>query len=96
MISPVILPFGTPAVMSNPSSAPADNPDATESQGHHRAALAASLRLRFQLAEGNGDAAAKQALFQEAAYLNLPPRLWQGSESPDLTEASQASEQLVA
>ena len=37
-----------------------------------RAALIASLQQRF------ADAEAKQALFREAVYLNLPPQLWQG------------------
>jgi hypothetical protein len=31
------------------------------------------------MAEGRGDAQAKQALFKEAVYLNLQPELWQGS-----------------
>lgn len=46
--------------------------------GHdpRRAALIASLRQRFAAAEARGDAAAKQALFKEATYLNLPPELW--------------------
>ena len=42
-----------------------------------RAALIASLQQRFADAEARGDAAAKQALFREAVYLNLPPQLWQ-------------------
>ena len=42
-----------------------------------REALIASLRQRFALAEARGDADAKQALFKEAVYLNLPPELWQ-------------------
>jgi len=42
-----------------------------------REALIASLRMRFALAEARGDAEAKQALFKEAVYLNLPPELWQ-------------------
>jgi hypothetical protein len=42
-----------------------------------RDTLIASLRLRFALAEARGDADAKQALFKEAVYLNLPPELWQ-------------------
>ena len=44
-----------------------------------REALIASLRQRFAMAESRGDAQAKQALFKEAVYLNLPPELWQGS-----------------
>ena len=43
-----------------------------------RAALIASLQQRFADAEARGDAEAKQALFREAVYLNLPPQLWQG------------------
>ena len=42
-----------------------------------REALIASLRQRFALAQARGDAEAKQALFKEAVYLNLPPELWQ-------------------
>jgi hypothetical protein len=42
-----------------------------------RAALIASLRQRYEDAEARGDAEAKQALFREAVYLNLPPQLWQ-------------------
>jgi hypothetical protein len=43
-----------------------------------RAALIASLQQRYADAEASGDAEAKQALFREAVYLNLPPQLWQG------------------
>ena len=46
-----------------------------------RAALIASLQQRFADAEARGDAEAKQALFREAVYLNLPPQLWQGGDS---------------
>ena len=46
-----------------------------------RAALIASLQQRYADAEARGDAAAKQALFREAVYLNLPPQLWQGGDS---------------
>jgi|688.fasta_scaffold879348_2 hypothetical protein len=46
-----------------------------------RAALIVSLRQRYADAEAKGDAAAKQALFREAVYLNLPPQLWQGGDS---------------
>jgi hypothetical protein len=42
-----------------------------------REALITSLRQRFALAQARGDAGAKQALFKEAVYLNLPPELWQ-------------------
>ncbi|MEI8249738.1 MAG: hypothetical protein WCF98_01045 [Synechococcus sp. ELA057] len=50
-----------------------------------RAALINSLRQRFAKAEARGDAATKQALFQEAAALNLPPELWHG-QSANATE----------
>ena len=43
-----------------------------------RAALIASLQQRYADAEARGDAEAKQALFREAVYLNIPPQLWQG------------------
>jgi hypothetical protein len=46
-----------------------------------RAALIASLQQRYGDAEARGDAEAKQALFREAVYLNLPPQLWQGGDS---------------
>lgn len=46
-----------------------------------RAALIASLQQRFAAAEARGDAEAKQALFREAVYLNLPPQLWQDGAS---------------
>jgi len=42
-----------------------------------REALITSLRHRFAVAQARGDAEAKQALFKEAVYLNLPPELWQ-------------------
>ena len=42
-----------------------------------RAALIASLQQRYADAEARGDAEAKQALFREAVYLNIPPQLWQ-------------------
>ena len=42
-----------------------------------REALITSLRQRFALAQARGDAGAKQALFKEAVYLNLPLELWQ-------------------
>lgn len=44
-----------------------------------REALIASLRQRYAEADARGDATAKQALFHEAVYLNLPPELWQSS-----------------
>ena len=42
-----------------------------------REAMIVSLRQRFARAQARGDAEAKQALFKEAVYLNLPPELWQ-------------------
>jgi len=54
-----------------PGSAPASGSDP------RRETLIASLRQRFALADARGDAEAKQALFKEAVYLNLPPELWQ-------------------
>ena len=56
-----------------PGPEPAGIPDP------RREALISSLRQRFAMAEGRGDAQAKQALFKEAVYLNLQPELWQGS-----------------
>jgi hypothetical protein len=53
---------------------------ATPGGDPRRAALIASLQQRFAAAEARGDAEAKQALFREAVYLNLPPQLWQGGE----------------
>ena len=50
---------------------------ASASGDPRRAALIASLQQRFADAEARGDAEAKQALFREAVYLNLPPQLWQ-------------------
>ncbi|MGB5135243.1 MAG: hypothetical protein WBN89_08735 [Prochlorococcaceae cyanobacterium] len=38
-----------------------------------RPALVASLRSRYAAAERRQDAAAKQALFQEAVYLGIQP-----------------------
>lgn len=38
-----------------------------------RQALVESLRSRFQQAESQSDAAAKQALFKEAVYLGIQP-----------------------
>jgi len=60
------------AAMDDPRSASPDR---------RRAALIASLQQRFADAEASGDAEAKQALFREAVYLNLPPQLWQGGDS---------------
>ncbi|GDX74887.1 hypothetical protein LBMAG40_15440 [Cyanobium sp.] len=56
------------AALGDPTSATGDP---------RRAALIASLQQRYADAEARGDAEAKQALFREAVYLNLPPQLWQ-------------------
>ena len=56
---------------------PAPGSDTAGGTDPRREALIASLRQRFALAQARGDAAAKQALFKEAVYLNLPPELWQ-------------------
>jgi hypothetical protein len=59
------------------SPGPADGSDLGGGTDPRREALIASLRKRFALAQARGDAEAKQALFKEAVYLNLPPDLWQ-------------------
>ncbi len=41
-----------------------------------REALIKSLRLRFSQARSNRNAATKQALFKEAAYLGIQPNLF--------------------
>jgi hypothetical protein len=69
------------ASASDPSSQPGDRSPAPgggtdPGSDPRREALIASLRQRFAAAEARGDAAAKQALFKEATYLNLPPELW--------------------
>lgn len=58
-------------------NSPAPGSDAAGAADLRREALIASLRQRFALARARGDAEAKQALFKEAVYLNLPPELWQ-------------------
>ncbi len=47
-----------------------------------RSALIASLQLRYAAAQAEGNAAAKQALFKEAVYLNIPPDLLIQPQSP--------------
>lgn len=44
-----------------------------------RQALVESLRRRYADAVSRGDAAAKQALFQEGVYLNIPPEQFVGA-----------------
>lgn len=56
---------------------PAPGSDTAGAADPRREALIASLHQRFALAQARGDAEAKQALFKEAVYLNLPPELWQ-------------------
>ncbi|WP_159819134.1 hypothetical protein [Cyanobium sp. Copco_Reservoir_LC18] len=65
-----------------------DAPTATPSAGHssegsdpRQAALVASLRARYAIAEQRQDADAKRALFKEAAYLGIRPDAYQGSSS---------------
>jgi hypothetical protein len=75
MANPTPPDYGTTSdstALGEPTSA---NPDP------RRAALIASLQQRYGDAEARGDAEAKQALFREAVYLNLPPQLWQGGDS---------------
>jgi hypothetical protein len=69
----------SPDSSATSDSAAVGKPGATD-RDPRRAALIASLRQRFAAAEASGDAEAKQALFREAVYLNLPPQLWQGGE----------------
>ena len=54
-----------------------------------RRALIASLRQRFTQADARGDAETKQALFQEAAALNLPPELWHDERPANEPETKQ-------
>ena len=54
---------------------------ASDSNGPRRSSLITSLRQRFLIAQACNDAAAKQALFQEAIYLNIAPELWQPSDA---------------
>jgi hypothetical protein len=56
---------------------PAPGLEAAGAADPRREAMIVSLRQRFARAQARGDAEAKQALFKEAVYLNLPPELWQ-------------------
>ena len=67
----------TPPDTGTTSDSTAVGEPASASDDPRRAALIASLQQRYADAEARGDAAAKQALFREAVYLNLPPQLWQ-------------------
>ncbi len=71
----------TPADSGTTSDATAVGEPSSATGEPRRAALIASLQQRYADAEARGDAAAKQALFREAVYLNLPPQLWQGGDS---------------
>jgi len=67
----------TPPDSGTLSDATAAGDPRSASPDPRRAALIASLQQRYADAEARGDAEAKQALFREAVYLNLPPQLWQ-------------------
>ena len=71
----------TPAHSDTTSDSTAVGEPGSASGDPRRAALIASLQQRYADAEARGDAEAKQALFREAVYLNLPPQLWQGGDS---------------
>ena len=71
----------TPPDSGTTSDSTAAGDPSSTSGDTRRAALIASLQQRYAAAEARGDAAAKQALFREAVYLNLPPQLWQGGDS---------------
>ncbi len=65
-----------------------DTPTTTPSADHssersdlRQAALVASLRARYAIAEQRQDADAKRALFKEAVYLGIRPDAYQGSSS---------------
>jgi len=68
----------TPPNSGTTSDSTAVGEPSSASGDPRRAALIASLQQRYADAEASGDAEAKQALFREAVYLNLPPQLWQG------------------
>ena len=71
----------TPPNSDTTSDSTAWDEPASAGDDPRRAALIASLQQRYADAEARGDAAAKQALFREAVYLNLAPQLWQGGDS---------------
>ena len=73
----------TPPDSGTTSDSTAAGDPSNTSGDPRRAALIASLQQRFADAEARGDAEAKQALFREAVYLNLPPQLWQGGGDSD-------------
>jgi hypothetical protein len=53
----------------------------SEGSDLRQAALVASLRARYAIAEQRQDADAKRALFKEAVYLGIRPEAYQGSIS---------------
>ena len=67
----------TPPDSGSTSDSTAVGQPGSASGDPRRSALIASLQQRYADAEARGDAEAKQALFREAVYLNLPPQLWQ-------------------
>ena len=67
----------TPPDSGTTSDSTALGESTSASPDPRRAALIASLQQRYEDAEARGDAEAKQALFREAVYLNIPPQLWQ-------------------
>jgi hypothetical protein len=71
----------TPPISGTTSDSTAVGEPASAGGDPRRTALIASLQQRYADAEARGDAEAKQALFREAVYLNLPPQLWQGGDS---------------
>ena len=71
----------TPADSGTTSDATAVGDPSSAAGDPRRAALIASLQQRYADAEARADAEAKQALFREAVYLNLPPQLWQGGDA---------------
>jgi hypothetical protein len=71
MANPTPPNSGTTSDSTTLGEPPSTSPDP------RRAALIASLQQRYADAEASGDAEAKQALFREAVYLNIPPQLWQ-------------------
>jgi hypothetical protein len=67
-------------VIDAPTTSPSANPS-SEGSDPRQAALVASLRARYAIAEQRQDADAKRALFKEAVYLGIRPDAYQGSSS---------------
>jgi hypothetical protein len=70
--------------MMNVIDAPTASPSAircSDGSNLRQAALVASLRARYAIAEQRQDADAKRALFKEAVYLGIRPDAYQGSSS---------------